>query len=96
LLNSNKRAITLNLKHERGRALLFEMARRADVLLENFSPGMMDWLGVGWAELDRVRTRRTLRMMCSLRLSRSPLQRVWRPEPLGFPDPAERFPDEPI
>ena len=36
MLNSNKRAITLNLKHERGRALPLEMARRADVLLENF------------------------------------------------------------
>jgi len=57
MLNSNKRAITLNMKHERGRALLLEMARRADVLLENFSPGTMDRLGVGWAELCRVNPR---------------------------------------
>ena len=57
MLNSNKRAITLNLKHERGRALLFEMATRADVLLENFSPGTMDRLGVGWEELSRVNPR---------------------------------------
>jgi CoA:oxalate CoA-transferase len=57
MLNSNKRAITLNLKHERGRALLFEMAGRADVLLENFSPGTMDRLGVGWEELSRVNPR---------------------------------------
>jgi CoA:oxalate CoA-transferase len=57
MLNSNKRAITLNLKHERGRALLFEMARRADVLLENFSPGTMDRLGVGWSVLNRVNPR---------------------------------------
>ena len=57
MLNSNKRAITLNLKHERGRALLFEMVRRADVLLENFSPGTMDRLGVGWAELCPVNPR---------------------------------------
>src|SRR3954453_9086759 len=39
MLNQNKRAIPLNLKSERGRGLLFEMARRADVLLENFAPG---------------------------------------------------------
>ena len=51
MLNSNKRAITLNLKSERGRELLIEMARRADVLLENFSPGTMDDLGVGYAVL---------------------------------------------
>jgi len=57
MLNSNKRAITLNLKHERGRALLFDMARRADVLLENFSPGTMERLGAGWAELRQVNPR---------------------------------------
>ena len=42
MLNQNKRAVTLNLKHLRGRDLLFEMVRRADVLLENFGPGAMD------------------------------------------------------
>src|SRR5271170_1893302 len=41
MLNSNKRAITLNLKTERGRGLLIDMVGRADVLLENFSPGTM-------------------------------------------------------
>jgi CoA:oxalate CoA-transferase len=51
MLNSNKRAITLNLKSERGRELLIAMARRADVLLENFSPGTLDDLGVGYAVL---------------------------------------------
>ncbi len=57
MLNSNKRAVTLNLKHERGRELLFRMARRADVLLENFSPGTMDRLGAGWAALSAVNPR---------------------------------------
>src|SRR5260370_10376024 len=51
MLNQNKRAVTLNLKHPRGRELLFAMVKRADVVLENFSPGTMDDLGVGWSVL---------------------------------------------
>lgn len=47
LLNSNKRAVTLNLKTPRGVELLKTLARQADILLENFAPGVMDRLGVG-------------------------------------------------
>ena len=47
MLNSNKRAITLNLKIARGVELLKALAGQADVLLENFAPGVMDKLGVG-------------------------------------------------
>jgi crotonobetainyl-CoA:carnitine CoA-transferase CaiB-like acyl-CoA transferase len=57
MLNQNKRAVTLNLKHPRGRELLFEMVKRADVLLENFSPGTMDGLGVGWSVLREINPR---------------------------------------
>jgi CoA:oxalate CoA-transferase len=57
MLNQNKHAITLNLKHERGRALLETMVGRADVLLENFSPGTMDDLGVGWGRLRDINPR---------------------------------------
>ena len=57
MLNQNKHAITLNLKHERGRELLFRMVGRADVLLENFSPGTMDSLGVGWGQLREINPR---------------------------------------
>ncbi len=57
MLNQNKRAVTLNLKHPRGRELLFAMVKRADVLLENFSPGTMDDLGVGWSVLREVNPR---------------------------------------
>jgi CoA:oxalate CoA-transferase len=57
MLNSNKRAITLNLKHERGRALLCCMAQKGDVLLENFAPGVMDRLGVGCSVLREINPR---------------------------------------
>jgi len=57
MLNGNKRAVTLNLKHERGRDLLFRMAAKADVLLENFAPGVMDRLGVGYDVLSHINPR---------------------------------------
>ncbi|MFL6622418.1 MAG: CaiB/BaiF CoA transferase family protein [Sulfurifustis sp.] len=57
MLNSNKRAVTLNLKHVRGCELLIEMVKRADVLLENFAPGIMDKLGVGWSVLHEINPR---------------------------------------
>lgn len=47
ILNSNKRNVTLNLKHAKGRELLLDLVREADVLIENFTPGTMDSLGVG-------------------------------------------------
>ena len=57
VLNANKRSITLNLKTARGKSLLMELVRRADVLLENFSPGTMDDLGVGYAVLAEINPR---------------------------------------
>ncbi len=47
MLNSNKRFVTLNLKTERGRELLIGLAKKSDVLLENYAPGTMQRLGVG-------------------------------------------------
>jgi crotonobetainyl-CoA:carnitine CoA-transferase CaiB-like acyl-CoA transferase len=51
LLNVNKRDVTLNLKSTRGRELLLALVETADVLIENFAPGVMDRLGVGAAVL---------------------------------------------
>lgn len=57
MLNANKRAVTLNLKSDAGKDLLKQMVARADVLLENFSPGTLDGLGVGYDVLREVNPR---------------------------------------
>ena len=57
MLNGNKEAVTLNLKSERGRELLRGLAAKADVLLENFSPGTLDRHGVGSDALRRINPR---------------------------------------
>ncbi len=57
MLNSNKQGVTLNLKAPRGRELLKAMVAKADVLLENYAPGVMDRLGVGWSVLSRINPR---------------------------------------
>jgi CoA:oxalate CoA-transferase len=57
MLNSNKKPVTLNLKAEAGRQLLREMVSKADILVENFAPGVMDRLGIGAAELHKVNPR---------------------------------------
>ena len=52
--NAGKKSITLNLKNERGKALLKRLVAGAGVLVENFRPGVMDRLGVGWEVLKEV------------------------------------------
>ena len=47
--NGGKKSITVNLKSEAGKEVLRRLARSADVLVENFRPGVMDRLGVGYA-----------------------------------------------
>lgn len=54
MINSAKKPVTLNLKTEKGRELLRELVKNADVLVENYAPGVMDRLGVGAAELRKV------------------------------------------
>ncbi|MEI6837294.1 MAG: CoA transferase [Alcaligenaceae bacterium] len=57
MLNTNKRGITLNLKSEKGRELFKKMVARADIVVENFAPGVMDRLGVGWSVLHEIKPR---------------------------------------
>jgi crotonobetainyl-CoA:carnitine CoA-transferase CaiB-like acyl-CoA transferase len=51
-INRNKRSVTLNLASERGREVFREMAREADVLVENFRVGKMDEWGLGYDDLS--------------------------------------------
>ncbi|SFH98534.1 CaiB/BaiF CoA transferase family protein [Albimonas pacifica] len=50
-LHRNKRSLTLDLKTEEGRGLLLRLVDGADALVENFRPGVMDRLGLGWEAL---------------------------------------------
>jgi crotonobetainyl-CoA:carnitine CoA-transferase CaiB-like acyl-CoA transferase len=52
-INRNKRGVTLNLKGK-GRDILFEMVKKADIIIENFRPGVMDKLGLGYEDLKKV------------------------------------------
>ncbi len=48
MLNSNKKSLTLDLKKPAAKALLLSMVEQADVICENFAPGTMERLGLGW------------------------------------------------
>ncbi|HKA56557.1 MAG TPA: CoA transferase [Candidatus Binatia bacterium] len=50
----NKKSITLNLYHPEGRALFKALCRKADVVVENYSPGVMDEMGVNYAALREL------------------------------------------
>ncbi len=54
IFNNNKRAITLDLKTAKGKEMFVGLVRWADILVENFSPGMLDRRGLGWEELHRL------------------------------------------
>lgn len=52
--NAGKKSVTLDLKSQRGKDLLKRLVRSADVLVENFRPGVMDRLGLGYETLKEV------------------------------------------
>lgn len=57
IFNNNKRAITLDLKTDRGKEMFVGLVSWADILVENFGPGMMDRLGLGWERLHQINPR---------------------------------------
>ena len=53
-LNHNKRGITLNLKSEEGKEIFKKLVAKADVVIENYRPGVMDKLGLGYDVLKEI------------------------------------------
>jgi formyl-CoA transferase len=57
VLNANKRSLTLNLKTDEGKELFKRVIGQSDVLVENFGPGALDRLGLGWNDLKEINPR---------------------------------------
>lgn len=53
-LNRAKKGITLNLKKEKGKKILLELVKKADMLIENYRPGTMEKLGLGYDVLKKA------------------------------------------
>ncbi len=62
--NRNKKSIAINLKSEKGKALLLDLVERVDVLIENFGPGTVDRLGIGY---EMCKKRNSSLIYCSLK-----------------------------
>ncbi|SHN47108.1 formyl-CoA transferase [Cryptosporangium aurantiacum] len=57
MLNCNKRSITVNMKSDEGKEIFTRLAGEADVLVENFGPGVVDRFGFSWERLQELNPR---------------------------------------
>ncbi len=57
MLNHNKRSITLDSKHAKGREVLDRLIKTCDVLVENFAPGALDRMGLTWDYIQKLNPR---------------------------------------
>lgn len=57
VFNRNKKGVAIDLRQEAGLATLRALCAKADVLVENFRPGTMERMGLGWDELNRINPR---------------------------------------
>src|SRR3989449_5636452 len=71
-INRNKRGIAVDLQHPEGARLVLELARRVDVLVENFLPGVADRLGLGYqrSEEHTSELQSRLHLVCRLLLEK--------------------------
>ncbi len=59
-LNTNKQSVTINLQHARGQALIRELVKQVDVVVENFAPRVLPALGLSYADLEPLNPRLVL------------------------------------
>jgi crotonobetainyl-CoA:carnitine CoA-transferase CaiB-like acyl-CoA transferase len=76
--NTNKRAVTIDLTRPEGHALVMRLLVGADLVVENFTPRVMDQFGLGWDELHRANP-----ALCLVRMPAFGLDGPWRDRP-GF------------
>jgi formyl-CoA transferase len=57
MLNGNKRSITIDSKHPKGREILDRLIKHCDVLVENFAPGALDRMGLTWEHIRKLNPR---------------------------------------
>jgi formyl-CoA transferase len=57
MLNHNKRSITIDSKHPKGKEILDRLIRKCDVLVENFAPGALDRMGLTWEHIHKLNPR---------------------------------------
>ncbi|MBI2907831.1 MAG: CoA transferase [Chloroflexi bacterium] len=57
MLNANKKSLSLNLRHEKGKKIFVALVKTADVLVENFAPDTLERLGFGWASVHEMNPR---------------------------------------
>jgi formyl-CoA transferase len=57
MLNGNKRSITIDSKHPKGKEILDRLIKHCDVLVENFAPGALDRMGLTWEHINKLNPR---------------------------------------
>jgi len=57
MLNHNKRSVTLNTKHARGKEIFAKLIKHCDVMVENFAPGAIDRMGFPWEKIQEINPR---------------------------------------
>lgn len=56
-LNRNKRSLTLDLRHDQAREIVLKLAAQADVLIQNFRPGVMEKRGLGYEDIRKINSK---------------------------------------